>query len=86
LIDELFGRSLEQLESQDSYTLIYLSSATEPTYEAQFAEPLHMELRRQISGNIKRASNETDRSKLPLFEKYQFFTPGTSLVMRLRRD
>jgi hypothetical protein len=64
-------------QSADSYTFIYLSSPSEPIYEADFGEPLHVELkRRAVSMPVRRAKNETDWNNLPLFEKYQFFTPG----------
>jgi hypothetical protein len=62
--------------------VIYLSSPTEPTYEADFMEPLHLDLKREARTlNVRKAKNETDFDKLPLFQKYQFFTPGTSLLL-----
>ena len=42
-------------------------------YEAQFADPARQELKRDL-GQKSRRANVTDN--LPLFEKYQFFTPG----------
>ena len=65
-----------------SYTLILLgapTTAAEPTvYEAEFEETVMMDLKRSVQGRpSRRADNETEWNKLPLFEKYQFFTPGT---------
>ncbi len=46
-------------------------------YEPEFAAPVHMDMRRwaeQSEGTVGSKSNST--ANLPLFEKYQFFTPG----------
>lgn len=46
-------------------------------YEPEFAAPVHMDLRRwaeQPEVVARKKGNSTDG--LPLFEKYQFFTPG----------
>jgi hypothetical protein len=65
----------------DSYTLIFYGvpmHAEEPTvYEPEFEEQVLINLKRNLEGHpLKRANNETEWNKLPLFEKYQFFTPG----------
>ncbi|KAF6812901.1 ER protein big1 [Colletotrichum sojae] len=77
--DDIF-QSLGKLRSgSDSYTFIYLSSPSEPTYQAEFAtEPLHAELKRHEASlqHVARAKNDTEWQKLPLFEKYIFFSPG----------
>jgi len=67
------------------YTVIY--TTTPPTdvithstsYEPSFVEPLHTEMKRQF--NLQRRADEdntnsTVPSNAPLFEKYQFLTPG----------
>lgn len=65
----------------DSYTLIFYGvplDAEEPAvYEPEFEEQVLINLKRNLQGHpSRRANNETDWNKLPLFEKYQFFTPG----------
>ncbi|WYZ38929.1 hypothetical protein EsH8_III_000843 [Colletotrichum jinshuiense] len=77
--DHVLGQSLDKLrQASDSYTVIYLASPSEPTYQAEFMEPLHAELKRHEASlqHVRRAKNDTDWNKLPLFEKYVFFTPG----------
>ncbi|GKT58911.1 ER protein BIG1 [Colletotrichum tofieldiae] len=78
--DYAFGRNLEKLRSvSHSYTVIYLASPSEPTYQAEFTgEPLHAELKRHEASllHARKDKNETDWNKLPLFEKYVFFSPG----------
>ncbi|OHE95905.1 ER protein BIG1 [Colletotrichum orchidophilum] len=77
--DHVLGQRLEKLhKASESYTVIYLASPSEPTYEAEFMEPLHAELKRHEASlrHVRRAKNETEWSKLPLFEKYVFFSPG----------
>jgi hypothetical protein len=73
--DYALGQSLENLDGD--YTVLLFSGRNEvDTYEPSFTEPVHMDLKRQ-SGPVyvgRRAANSTDN--LPLFEKYQFFTPG----------
>ena len=54
------------------------ASGSEKTiYESEFIEPLHMDLKRDVSEGSK-AGNDT-RDTRGLFEKYQFFTPGKYL-------
>ncbi|TKW59196.1 hypothetical protein CTA1_2009 [Colletotrichum tanaceti] len=78
--DYLLGRNLEKLrEASKSYTVIYLASPSEPTYQAEFTgEPLHAELKRHEASllHVRKDNNETEWNKLPLFEKYVFFSPG----------
>lgn len=78
---------------KDSYTVLFVgtpstkaktastskkvSSAEKTIYESEFIEPLHMDLKRDISEGSK-AGNAT-RDTRGLFEKYQFFTPGKHL-------
>ncbi|KAL0944070.1 ER protein big1 [Colletotrichum truncatum] len=77
--DHILGDSLEKLKGDsDSYTVIYLSSPSEATYQAEFTEPLHAELKRHEASflHARKDKNETERDTRPLFEKYIFFTPG----------
>ena len=63
-------------------TVIFAGTSNEPSYEPEFEEPVHMELKRDMQGQpLRRDNNETDWEKLPLFEKYQFFTPGKSYAL-----
>jgi hypothetical protein len=71
------------------YTVIYTTTpvsgeiAHKPkSYEPVFMEPLHMELKRQSHLTIA-ASNSTVLGNAPLFERYQFFTPGKYLLWLL---
>jgi len=43
------------------------------SYKPLFIEPLHMELKRFDD----KPHNDTEKDTRPLFQKYQFFTPGT---------
>jgi hypothetical protein len=52
---------------------------TDKIYEMDEPYPsaLHQDLRRDIKYDpLKSSSNHTTQDGLPLFEKYQFFTPG----------
>jgi hypothetical protein len=77
--DYLLRDSLEVLQADHSYTILYFAGPTEPMYEAQFAEPVRMDLKRQVAHDPRvyrrdPSSNTTDHRSL--FDKYQFFTPG----------
>jgi hypothetical protein len=75
--DVVLSDDLDEATASDSYTIVFLSTPAEPVYEAEFTEPLRMDLKRHAQrSSIERADNRTDWDKLPLFEKYQFFTPG----------
>jgi hypothetical protein len=75
--DNIVARSIEKASASGSYTILFMSSPREPTYEADFAEPLHLDLKRNLRDvPVPRQSNISDGRQLPLFEKYQFFTPG----------
>lgn len=73
--DYALGQSFENLDGD--YTVLLFSDRHEvDIYVPSFTEPVHMDLKRQ-SGPVyvgRRAANSTEN--LPLFEKYQFFTPG----------
>ncbi|KAI2623287.1 BIG1-domain-containing protein [Hypoxylon sp. NC1633] len=75
--DEELGMVLEQYEKEGSYTVIYVGGPrkeTPKTYVSEFQDAVHTELKRQLHNVQRRAGNST--SNLPLFEKYQYFTPG----------
>ena len=87
--DDDVGVVLDQYEAEGSYTVIYMgvpgaASASEfEHYDAQSADPARQELKREL-GQTSRRANATDN--LPLFEKYQFFTPGKLKAIRCRWD
>jgi len=75
--DDELGLVLDQYDMEGSYTVIYTGGPrTEipKTYTAKFQETTHIELKRQLHTVGRRAINGT--SDLPLFEKYQYFTPA----------
>jgi hypothetical protein len=46
------------------------------SYKPVFIEPLHMELKR-----FDKPPNDAEKDDRPLFEKYQFFTPGNLFLL-----
>lgn len=81
MVDAHFSERLDSLATDNDYTIIFLSTPMENTmYEADFEDAVEMDLRRHVQDGsaMRRKENETDWNKLPLFEKYQFFTPGLS--------
>jgi hypothetical protein len=73
---------LRDLALHHSYTFILLSTPDSksveaienPIYEAVFTDAVHMDLKRSLYG---RKTNSTVKSdQRPLFEKYQFLSPG----------
>jgi len=78
----LYSATLKDMPKY-SYTFILLStpatsfvdSEEVSVYEPSFNEPLHMDLKRNIYIRDDNNSNKTVDMR-PLFEKYQFFTPG----------
>ncbi|RYP24510.1 hypothetical protein DL765_000530 [Monosporascus sp. GIB2] len=80
--DDQLGAVLEQYQAEGSYTVIYAAgprTEAPKTYTAEFQDSAHVELKRQLQHLGKRALNDT--SNLPLFEKYQFFTPGIFMAL-----
>ncbi|KAK0754537.1 BIG/ATPase V1 complex, subunit S1 [Schizothecium vesticola] len=79
--DHELGKLLDALEGE--YTVVMFSDPNEfQVYEPEFIESVHknhLDLRRAVEqpalAGARRASNTT-RDTRPLFEKYQFFTPG----------
>ncbi|KAI1115848.1 ER protein BIG1 [Nemania sp. NC0429] len=81
--DDELGLVLEQYKAAagDSYTVIYAGGPrTEKpqTYTAEFTDSGagHSELKRQLHGTSGAKRQQKSDKNLPLFEKYQFFTPG----------
>ncbi|KAF2962992.1 hypothetical protein GQX73_g10589 [Xylaria multiplex] len=81
--DDEIGLVLEQYKSSadDSYTVIYAGGPrTEKpqTYTAEFTDSGagHTELKRQLHDVKGVRRQEKSDKNLPLFEKYQYFTPG----------
>jgi len=77
LKDYEINTALEKFSSTGDYTVIYFSDPNEfQAYEAEFVDPVHIELRRQSAPVHvgRRQGNVSDNAGL--FEKYQFFTPG----------
>ncbi|KAF4983637.1 hypothetical protein FZEAL_989 [Fusarium zealandicum] len=71
---------------EDSYTVLFVgtssSDAEETVYEPDFIEPIHMDLKRDITdGMMRRADNGSNYDNRPLFQKYQFFTPGIFMAI-----
>ncbi|KAH7318756.1 BIG/ATPase V1 complex, subunit S1 [Stachybotrys elegans] len=81
--DAVLSSSLKRLTTTDSYTIVFLSTPGEPTsYKADFGEAMHTDLKRGIkASHVRRDSNNTDWDRLPVFEKYQFFTPGIWMAL-----
>ncbi|RYO87326.1 hypothetical protein DL766_007666 [Monosporascus sp. MC13-8B] len=80
--DDQLAAVLEQYQVEGSYTVIYAAgprTEAPKTYTADFQDSTHVELKRQLQHLGKRALNDT--SNLPLFEKYQFFTPGIFMAV-----
>ncbi|KAI9896219.1 hypothetical protein N3K66_008391 [Trichothecium roseum] len=76
--DAVLRDSLDTIAASDSYSIIFYATQGEPIYESEFDEPVKMNSKRrtQRSAIRGRDDNDADWNKLPLFEKYQFFTPG----------
>jgi hypothetical protein len=72
---------LKSLSKEYKYTVIYTSTPRTPsiqidedTYEPSFPNPAQIELKRGL--NIRVPPGTVNNDSRPLFEKYQFFTPG----------
>lgn len=82
-VDDELGVVLEQYlaAAGHSYTVIYaggLRTEKPQTYTAEFTDSGtgHAELKRELH-NVNRNNRQDKKDRnLPLFEKYQFFTPG----------
>jgi hypothetical protein len=74
--DHELGKLLETLDKD--YTVILLSDPNElKAYKPEFSEPVHMDMKRwSEERGVAAPKKGNSTSNLPLFEKYQFFTPG----------
>ncbi|GAB7359210.1 hypothetical protein MBLNU230_g5869t1 [Neophaeotheca triangularis] len=95
--DAALEKQLSQLPSNAAYVLIYTTTTTTtnlpqdlPEYQYEMDEPypsaLHQDLKRQLhhradSSDDKDNSTTNPQSNLPLFEKYQFLTPGLFMTL-----
>lgn len=78
--DREVGRLLESVQADSDYTVLYFSNPHESKlYEADFADPVHIELKRQSDTVFvgRRQANATDKASL--FDKYQFLSPGITM-------
>ncbi|KFY15470.1 hypothetical protein V492_01968 [Pseudogymnoascus sp. VKM F-4246] len=81
LVAQLKGRSYAVLfattpaNSKAPASVVQHSASDVPNYESEFQEPLHAEIKRHTSV-MRRAEDPKPVDRRPLFEKYQFFTPG----------
>lgn len=76
--DNNFGMVVDQYDLAGDYTILYTAgSRTEEAtgYTPEFHDSIRTELKRQVQH--ARKTNNTAFDNLPLFEKYQFFTPGS---------
>lgn len=94
--DAFFATLLEMLPTQN-YTVLYTTRrAREGWFNAQVMEPvgyemesdiqesLHTDLKRNLGARLA-SDNKTDNQTMidgPLFDRYQFFTPGESSAFR----
>lgn len=51
--------------------------------EEPFPSALHTDLKRDLHSHARRAGNRTTTSTVPLFEKYNFLSPGEFYSCRL---
>ena len=84
----LFLTSVLDILPSPNFTVIYTTTPISTGYQRLVSEsksyemdesPLlsaHMDLKRDLSAHPRAASNGSTVNNGPLFEKYQFFTPG----------
>ncbi|KAL2269702.1 hypothetical protein VTJ83DRAFT_1886 [Remersonia thermophila] len=61
------------------FTVVVFSDPNEfQAYEPEFSQPVHTDMKRWADKELPRDAKPSDKpvDKRPLFEKYQFFTPG----------
>lgn len=77
----LFSTVFNVLPKGTKYTVVFGTTPStaaaheDLVYEADFQEPVHMDLKRNVLRRESKSDNGPDRR--PLFEKYQYFTPGS---------
>jgi hypothetical protein len=80
--DAFFASVMDVVPSQ-TYTVLYRRVQVAETgvyeMESQVQEAMHIDLRRDLSGGMRKRANNETLVDGPLFDKYQFFTPGRSL-------
>ncbi|KAJ4389305.1 hypothetical protein N0V93_006771 [Gnomoniopsis smithogilvyi] len=78
--DKQIGAFVDSYDTNgQDFTVLYFASPHEPprNYESDFVDTTPMELRRRMDGGmLERADGVSGNASLPLFAKYQFFTPG----------
>lgn len=81
---DAFLDSLIDLLPTEKYTLLYTTSPLSKTFvpstphSSSFTSPLHMEMKRAnpIAAPFTASENSTLPAGAPLFERYQFLSPG----------
>jgi hypothetical protein len=68
------------------YTVFYIGTPINATvsrevmsYQADFMDTIHMDLKRNLKLRVPSRMNQTDMR--PLFETYQFLTPGITTLL-----
>ncbi|MCJ1296328.1 hypothetical protein MMC34_007894 [Xylographa carneopallida] len=87
--NDLFFSNLLDLLPSPNYTVIYTTTPASESYQQhtdieptmyemdKMMSPLvHIDLKRDISMHTIASGNSTNTTSLPLFERYQYFTPG----------
>ncbi|MCJ1251068.1 hypothetical protein MMC30_008299 [Trapelia coarctata] len=88
-VNDLFLYNLINMLPSTKYTVIYATTPLSPSHNHDAQEPtslyemdhtlsplVHMDLKRDVSVHESASKNSSNSSSLPLFEKYQYFTPG----------
>ena len=87
-LPDAFLASVLDVLSSNKFTVIYTTTPPHSPYqptsdetesyemEAQFQAPVHMELKRDFSVHKRASDANITLPDGPLFERYQYFTPG----------
>ncbi|KAH6892020.1 BIG/ATPase V1 complex, subunit S1 [Thelonectria olida] len=74
------AKAYNEIASSEPYTILYIGTPGEQVYEPEFDNRARMDLKRDLRSFTRDDKNSTvDRR--PLFEKYQFFTPGIFMAI-----
>ncbi|KAM5342721.1 hypothetical protein ACJ41O_013687 [Fusarium nematophilum] len=82
--DRTVQEMVQKLRQSKSYTVLYVGTpraGEKKVYEPEFVEPGRVDLKRSLMGSTRRDDNETVIDRRPLFQKYQFFTPGIFMAI-----
>lgn len=79
--DDALTRSFDAITSSDSYSILFIGTPDEQAYEAEFQDPVRMDLKRDVGSFSTRAAGNGTIDRRSLFEKYQFFTPGIFMAL-----